>query len=76
MHLATVPGLIFAGAIMVGAGHLLANPSALYGLVVTVIGGGGAVALYALSARALRVAEFGFLARTVAAKFGGQGRRH
>jgi putative peptidoglycan lipid II flippase len=76
MHLATVPGLIFAGAIMIGTGHLLANPSALYGLVVIVIGGGGAVALYALSARALRVAEFGYLARTVAAKFGGQSRRH
>jgi putative peptidoglycan lipid II flippase len=76
MHLATVPGLIFAGAVMIGAGHVVANPSALYGLVVTVVGGGGAVALYALCARALRVAEFGFLARMVAAKFGGQRRRH
>jgi hypothetical protein len=44
--------------------------------VVTVVGGAGAIALYALSARALRVAEFGFLARTVAAKFGGQRGRH
>jgi putative peptidoglycan lipid II flippase len=76
MHLATVPGLIFALAVMVGAGRVLHNPSAAYGLVVTVVGGGGAVLLYALSARALRVAEFGFLARTVAAKFGRQGGRH
>ena len=52
------------------------NPSAAYGLLVTVIGGGGAVVLYALCARALRVAEFGFLAKTVTARFGGQGRRH
>jgi putative peptidoglycan lipid II flippase len=76
MHLATVPGLIFAVAVMVGASHLLHNPSATYGLVVTVVGGGGAVLLYALCARALRIAEFGFLAGTIAAKFGGQSRRH
>jgi putative peptidoglycan lipid II flippase len=76
MHLATVPGLVFAVAVMIGAGHILHNPSAAYGFVVTVVGGGGAVLLYALCARALRVAEFGFLVRTVTAKFGGQSRRH
>ena len=76
MHLATVPGLIFAVAVMIGAGHVVHNPSAAYGFVVTVVGGGGAVLLYALSARALRVAEFGFLARTVAARFGRQSGRH
>jgi putative peptidoglycan lipid II flippase len=76
MHLATVPGLVFALAVMAGAGHVLHNPSAAYGLVVTVVGGGGAVLLYGLCARALRIAEFGFLAGTVAAKFGGQSRRH
>jgi putative peptidoglycan lipid II flippase len=76
MHLATVPGLAFAFIVMVGAGHVLHDPSATYGLVVTVVGGGGAVLLYALSARALRVAEFGFVVRTITAKFGGPGRRH
>jgi len=76
MHLATVPGLLFAVAVMIGAGRVLHNPSAAYGFVVTVVGGGGAVLLYALCARALRVAEFGFLVRTVTAKFGGQSRRH
>ncbi len=76
MHLATVPGLVFAVAVMIGAGHVIHNPSAAYGFVVTVVGGGGAVLLYALSARALRVAEFGFLARTVAARFGRQSGRH
>jgi putative peptidoglycan lipid II flippase len=76
MHLATVPGLVFAVAVMIGAGHVVHNPSAAYGFVVTVVGGGGAVLLYALSARALRVAEFGFLTRTVAARFGRQTGRH
>jgi putative peptidoglycan lipid II flippase len=76
MHLATVPGLLFALAVMVGAGHVMHNPSATYGLVVTVVGGGGAVALYALSAKSLRVAEFGFLMKQMAARFGGQSGRH
>ncbi|HUB22590.1 MAG TPA: murein biosynthesis integral membrane protein MurJ [Streptosporangiaceae bacterium] len=76
MHVATVPGLVFAVAVMIGAEHVTHNPGVAYGLLVTVVGGGGAVLLYALSARALRVAEFGFLARTVAARFGGQSRRH
>jgi putative peptidoglycan lipid II flippase len=76
MHLATVPGLVWAVAVIIGAGYVVHNPSAAYGFVVTVVGGGGAVLLYALSARALRVAEFGFLARTVAARFGRQTGRH
>jgi putative peptidoglycan lipid II flippase len=76
MHLATVPGLAWAVAVMLGAEHVTHNPGVAYGLLVTVVGGGGAVLLYALSARALRVAEFGYLARTVAARFGGQSRRH
>ena len=76
MHLATVPGLVFALAVMIGAGHVVHNPSAAYGLVVTVVGGGGAVALYALCARSLRVAEFGFLMKTVGARFGRPGGRH
>ncbi len=76
MHLATVPGLVFALAVMVGAGHVLTNPSGTYGLIVTVVGGGGAVALYALCARSLRVAEFGFLVKTVTARFGGRSGRH
>jgi putative peptidoglycan lipid II flippase len=76
MHLATVPGLVWALGVMVGAEHVATNPSATYGLVVTVVGGGGAVALYALSARSLRVAEFGFLMKTITARFGGRGGRH
>jgi len=76
MHLATAPGIVWALAVMAGAGHVAHNPSAAYGLVVTVVGGGGALGLYALAARSLRVAEFGFLTKTIAARFGGQGGRH
>jgi putative peptidoglycan lipid II flippase len=76
MHLATVPGLIFAAAVMVGVGHVLHNPGRGYGFVVTIIGGAGAVALYMASARFLRVAELGFLTRTMSAKFSRRGRRH
>jgi hypothetical protein len=76
MHLATVPGLVFVAAVMVAVGHVLHNPGRGYGLLVTVIGGAGAVALYAASARFLRVTELGFLTRTVAARFSGRGRRH
>ncbi len=76
MHLATVPGLIFAVAVMVGAAHVIADPSRGYGLVVTVVGGGGAVALYALCARSLHVAEFGFLTKTIASRSGRQSGRH
>jgi len=76
MHLATVPGVVFALAVMAGAAHVLHNPSPAYGLVVTVVGGGGAIGLYALCARSLRVAEFGFLMKTMAARFGGRGGQH
>jgi len=76
MHLATVPGVVFALAVMAAAGHVVHNPSAAYGLVVTVVGGGGAIALYAVCARSLRVAEFGFLMKTVTSKFSGQSGRH
>ncbi|MGH3192156.1 MAG: murein biosynthesis integral membrane protein MurJ [Streptosporangiaceae bacterium] len=72
MHLATVPGLLFALLVIYGAGHLVRDPSRVYGLLVTVIGGGGAILLYAACARKLRIAEFGFLLSTVTAKFGGQ----
>ena len=76
MHLATVPGAVFALAVMAGAAHVVHDPSPAYGLVVTVVGGGGAVGLYALCARSLRVAEFRYLMTTMAARFGGRGGQH
>ena len=77
MHLATVPGLVFAVAVMIAVGHVVHDPSAAYGLLVTVVGGGGAVrAVRACAAGLLRVTEFGFLTRTVMARFGGRSGRH
>ena len=76
MHVATVPGVIFAVFVMIGTGHVTHNPGAAYGFIVTVVGGGGAFALYALSAKALRVAELGFVTRTVTARFGRRAGRH
>jgi putative peptidoglycan lipid II flippase len=76
MHLATVPGVVFALAVMAGAARVVHDPSPAYGLVVTVIGGGGALGLYALCARSLRVAEFGFLMKTMGARFGGHRGQH
>jgi putative peptidoglycan lipid II flippase len=76
MHVATVPGLVFAVFVMIGAGHVAHNPGAAYGFIVTVVGGGGAVALYAVSARALRVTELGFVVSTMTARFGRRAGRH
>jgi murein biosynthesis integral membrane protein MurJ len=76
MHLAAVPGLIFILVVMYGLGRVLQDPGRVYGLAVTVVGGGGAILLYAVCARKLRVAEFGFLMRTIAGRFGGQSSRH
>jgi putative peptidoglycan lipid II flippase len=69
MFLATLPGLAFAFAVMAVVGSML-HPGALYGLVSTVIGGGGALLLYALCARLLGIEEFRVLVRSVAGRFG------
>jgi putative peptidoglycan lipid II flippase len=76
MHVAAVPGLIWALVVMFGLAHVMHSPSRAYGIAVTLLGGGGAILLYAVFARRLRVAEFGFLMRTIAGRFGGQGGRH
>src|SRR5215469_15508366 len=45
MFLATLPGLIFAFVVMNVVGSMLHAPGVMYGLVSTVIGGGGALLL-------------------------------
>ena len=75
MHLASLPGLIWAVFVILAFAHVMHSPSQAYGIVVTLIGGGGAVLLYAFCARRLRVAELGFLMRTIAGRFGGQSSR-
>jgi putative peptidoglycan lipid II flippase len=69
MLLATVPGLIFALVVMAVLGSFL-HQGPLYGLVVTVIGGGGALLLYAFCCRVLGIEEFRTLMRSVGGRFG------
>jgi putative peptidoglycan lipid II flippase len=70
MYLATLPGVVFAFATMAVVGSVFHAPSALYGLVSTVAGGGGALLLYAICAKLLGIDEFGVLLRSVAGRLG------
>src|SRR6202012_2051135 len=65
MFLATIPGLIFAFVVMAVVGSFLPQ-GPLYGLVSTVVGGGGALLLYALCSRLLGIEEFRTLVRSLA----------
>jgi putative peptidoglycan lipid II flippase len=69
MFLATLPGLLFAIVVIVVVGSVL-HPGPLYGLVITVIGGGGALLLYAFCSRVLGIEEFRTLMRSVGGRFG------
>jgi putative peptidoglycan lipid II flippase len=69
MFLATIPGLLFA-FVVTGVVRSFMHQGSLYGLVVTVVGGGGAVLLYAVFSRLLGIEEFRTLMRTVAGRLG------
>jgi putative peptidoglycan lipid II flippase len=69
MFLATLPGLVFIAVTMTLVGSVL-HQGPVYGLVSTVIGGGGAVLLYAFCSRILGIEEFRVLLRTVAGRLG------
>ena len=56
MHLAAVPGLFFALAASLMVGVIL-SPGPVFGIVTLIIGGGGALLLYLLFAKALRITE-------------------
>jgi putative peptidoglycan lipid II flippase len=68
MFIATIPGLLFAFVVMAVAGSFL-HHGPVYGLVATVVGGGGALLLYALCSRILGIEEFRTLMRTVTGRF-------
>jgi putative peptidoglycan lipid II flippase len=69
MVLATLPGLVFALIVMAVVGSFL-HQGPLYGLVATVLGGGGALLLYAFCSRLLGIEEFRTLMRSVGGRFG------
>ena len=69
MLLATLPGLVFIFVIIAVVGSFM-HQGPLYGFVVTVIGGGGALLLYAVCARILGIEEFRTLMRSVGGRFG------
>jgi murein biosynthesis integral membrane protein MurJ len=74
MFLATLPGLAFIFVAIALTGSVM-HQGRVYGLVITVIGGGGALLLYAFSARVLGIEEFRTLLRSLGGRFGRQAGR-
>jgi putative peptidoglycan lipid II flippase len=68
MLLATLPGLAFIFVVMAIIGSFM-HEGRVYGLVVTVFGGGGALLLYAFCARVFGIEEFRTLLRSVGGRF-------
>jgi putative peptidoglycan lipid II flippase len=69
MFLATIPGLVFILVIQAVVGSVV-HQGAVYGFLTTVIGGGGALVLYALCARLLKVQELKVLMGSLAGRLG------
>jgi putative peptidoglycan lipid II flippase len=69
MFLATLPGLAFILATRAVVGSFM-HQGPGYGFVTTVIGGGGALILYAICSRLLKVEEFRVFMRTLAGRLG------
>jgi putative peptidoglycan lipid II flippase len=68
MHVAAVPGMIFAIAASVLIGRV-APDDTITALAIVAVGGGGGLLFYLLAARMLKVAEIGELARMLRARF-------
>jgi putative peptidoglycan lipid II flippase len=69
MFIATLPGLAFVFATTAVVGSFM-HQGRVYGLLITVIGGGGALLLYAFCARVLGIEEFRTLLRSLGGRFG------
>ncbi len=69
MHLAAIPGAIFALAITFSVGVILA-PGPAFGIITAIIGGSGALLLYVLFAKAFGVGELTELGRGLRTRLG------
>jgi putative peptidoglycan lipid II flippase len=69
MFIATLPGLAFVFATTAVVGSFM-HQGRVYGLLITVVGGGGALLLYAFCARLLGIEEFRTLLRSLGGRFG------
>jgi len=68
MFIATIPGLLFAFVVEAVVGSFM-HQGSLYGFVTTLVGGGGALVLYALCSRLLGIEEFQTLMKSVVGRF-------
>ena len=69
MHVAAVPSLIFAFAVA-AAVRTVVQPGPVYGFITVLLGGGGALLLYVIVAKAMRLDELGQLIKMVGSRFG------
>ena len=69
MHIAAVPGMIFAIAISVLIGMATAGGT-ISSLVIVTIGGGGGLLLYLLMARLLKISEVSSMTDSLRARLG------
>jgi putative peptidoglycan lipid II flippase len=69
MHVATIPPLVLAIAVSAAVG-VVVHPGAVYGFITVLVGGGGALLLYIIVAKALRLDELSQLMRMVSGRFG------
>jgi hypothetical protein len=69
MHLAAIPGAIFALAVSLAVGVILA-PGPVFGIITVIVGGSGALLLYVLFAKALGVTELTELGRGLRTRLG------
>jgi putative peptidoglycan lipid II flippase len=72
MHVAAVPAVVFAFVVAVVIGGVF-HPGPVYGFVAVLVGGGGALLLYILAAKVLRLDELTEVMRMVTGRFGGRG---
>ncbi len=69
MFIATLPGLVFI-LVTIALLNSMLHGGPVYGLLATIIGGGGAIVMYALCARLLGIEEFRALMRALAGRLG------